>query len=407
MKFNTKIRNSFELQLYRVFRIKYDKLFRLCRSDNVDDVLEISALLRHLILDQDSLVEKLSKLLSLQCSFLVYDAYLVDAENVFSEDYSPAVNSFRLYNRAEFVSLKCILIENEVLQISELIYLIANCGGGIKHDEGQPGNRKLIHSLLETKANMCLARFQQISRIVILGLAEMRKVIDKQFSFLEQRKRRKQPQILVPIDGPSVLQFSKLSSLEAYYKINIDRDGCFIFSFVPHSRNDYPASLLEIGSRTFSHKIAVLLTDDRTLSLRLFRDKNDYSCCNLIFSPMRSNILFVSWTPTVYGQIRFECVLLHENEEVAGFTVNNCWKALEGKLILGQNPNSLNGAFFQWSGTFVLFEQFFSIDEFHQMCETKLLSEEISKTWFKEEQARSKAFVTRIYNKHFDDQPAC
>jgi hypothetical protein len=391
-------RDPYEIHLFRVFRIKADKLRALCDSDNIDDSLEISAILRHVLSDGNCLADDISRAFGLPCSIPVTDAYMTDGIKVFRTDYSPLNNAATAYNRGDFLGLECIDLDGEVLRVSDLINLIANFGGGVHHvGSANKDGHQAFHLLETDHANTCLEVLQNISRVTLGGLAELRKSVEAQFSFLEQRKRRKQPKVVISPSKENTMSFMGDSSLEAYARLSMVNGGCLLFTLIPSSENEYPSTIMEIGSRATQQKISLQLVDANKLEIRFHRSKNEFSVCSLPYAPLRANILFVNWSISPDKKLKLQCAIRHDRDEYGDIETESYWDAVEGKVVIGQNLNSRNGSVFQ-GFTFVIFDRLYTLSDFEGMCKTPQLTDEISKKWIHENVVENKGTVIRLYN---------
>ena len=397
-------RDQYKIHLFRVFRIKADKLIALCDSDNIDDSLEIAAILRHILSDGNCLADDVSRAFGLPCSIPVSDAYATDGLTVFTANHTPVNNATTAYNRGDFLGLECMDLEGEVLRISELINLVANFGGGVHHAGTADGDCHRVFHLLESDhANTCLEVLQKISRVTLDGLAELRKSVEGQFSFLEQRKRKKQPEIVTSPSRAPTIFFGEDSSLEAYARLSMVDGGCLLFTFIPGPENEYPSTVMEIGSRSTQQKISLQLVDFNTLEIRLHRKRTDFTACSLSYAPLRANILFVNWSISSDRKLKIQCAIRHDREEHGDIEMESYWDAVEGKVVVGQNLNSRDGAVFQ-GGALVIFDRVYTVSDFKGMCKTRPLTDEISETWIYEDVMENLGKVVRLYSQASEGQ---
>lgn len=392
-------RDKYMLHLFRVFRVKYDKLIQLCESDNIDDSLEISALLRHFIMDGNRLADDVAVEIGLQCSFPVTDEYASKGLLIFKEGFTPNNNARIFHNRDSFLKLSCLSLEDKEISVKELIELVANCGGGVHHDGSKSDLKKYTLLLLETDiANDCLACLQVISSIVIEGLSQVRKAIDREFSFLEQRKRKKQPEILMSKDKDIRLHFSGNSSLEAYCFLDLSKPGCVLFSFIPDELQDtYPAVVLEAGSRKYGQKISLQILDTSTLSFRVYSSTDSFQECLFKYVPLINNIFFFNYKK-VAENFNFHCSLVNRVEEQKELTALISWDTVEGKITIGENLKSIDGAKFQSNGTLIFFDRYYTAHDFKQMLNKKPICDERFDKWLEDNIISDRSYVTRIYN---------
>jgi len=395
------VRKQYIQHLLRVFRIKYDRLEQLSASDHLDDLLEISAILRHLLMPSNRLADDIAQELGLQCSFPVAQEYETYKSAIFKADFTPKNNAVNNYNTNKFIDLLCIDLDNQELSIRGLIETIANEGGGVHHiDDQNEYETNLIVNLLETDyANLCFDVLKEISRITLTGLKHIRNVVDSKVVGLEQRKRSKQPRILVSKNKTSRINFDG-TYLEGYHKIDLNKSGTLLFDFIPpKGQKEYPKVLLEIGSRKTEQKFSLVLKDKETLAFRVHNSLKQFEECKLSYKSKVINILFINYEKQEKG-ILFNFVLFNKNKQQSEkLLIEPSWNFVEGKVIIGQSLKAKNGAKFQWGRIGLRFwDDLIDKKEFMEKFHDHF-SKDLADIWLEEADVLGEpAFVTQIYN---------
>lgn len=390
--------HTYIIQLSRVFRIKYNRLENLIRTDNPDDMLEMSAILRHFLLDGHKLSDDIANMYGLVCSFPVSDDFSNVGSEVFKGKYTPTNNARTYHNRDAFLKLNCIDRQKKSFTIKQLIDTVANGAGGVHHDGKELEVREKAILIFESDfANDFLERFISISKIVIEAHSEMIKAIDKEFSFLEQRKRTKQPEILIDNAGNSLVHFNGNTSLEAYFNMNFEKGGSLLFSFIPAlNQIEYPKVVLSVGSRRLNRSISLILVSMDDIGIKIVSDKDEYSC-SASFKNNNRNIVLFNYHKIEEG-IQFELMSFSDNISENTIIVPLDWDELSGKVVMGQDIKSKNGAEFQTELTLINCPKLIGRKEFQEIVKHPSLSSSKNISWITENIIKDRSFVTRVYN---------
>lgn len=396
------LRNPYIQHLLRVFRIKYDRLEQLSASDNLDDSLEISAILRHLLMPSNHLADDIAQELGLQCSFPVPQEYETYKLAIFKADFTPKNNAVNHYKTNKFIDLICTDLDKKELTIRKLIETIANEGGGIHHiDDQDEYEKKIIVKLLETDyANLCFDVLKEISRITLTGLKHIRNVVDSKVVGLEQRKRTKQPERLVSKNKTSQIYFDGSTYLEGYHKIDLNKSGTLLFDFIPSKgEKEYPKVLLEIGSRKTEQKFSLVFKDKDTLAFRVYNSLKEFKECKLSYKRKVINFLFINYKKKEKG-ILFDCALFNNNKrQFEKLLIDPSWNFVEGKVIIGQDLKAKNGARFQWGNCgFIFWDYLIDKKDFMKIL-NDYFSNDLANVWLEEADVFGKSgSVTQMYN---------
>ena len=389
--------SEWKLLVFRVFRIKYDKLIALRESDNPDDILEISALLRHFLLDGNRLADDVATEIGTACSFPITDDYSVKKHAVFRMGYTPRNNATTFYNRQNFLNLSCFEINREILTVKETIELGANCVGGVHHDGKSDLNRNAFAVLEEDISSYFLECLHTIAESVIEGLSELRLAIERRSTFLEQRKRSKQPEILISTSKETTFSFTENSSLEGYAILELGRSGSIIFTFVPpKEQKAYPATLLEIGSRKTGDRLSMQIQSSETLVVELHQNSTVVGCCSIQLENEKRNAVLINHQ-IIENVCCFEVINKASNIYQNTFNAQLKRTTIEGKITFGQSLNSRNGASFQSQLDLIFFNQTFGSKEFENVLFLISKNKHVD-TWISSNIVQDRAFVTRIYN---------
>ncbi len=389
----------YQIMLSRVFSIKYTKLENLSKSDNADDILEISAILRHFLLDGNRLSDDISNLYGLTCTFPLTNDYIKNGSKVFKEDFIPSNNAIINYSRDEFLKLKCISIDQIELSIKELIDIAANNAGGVHHNGKTQELRNYAVLIFESESsNNFFECLRVIAKSVIEGHSELKKAVNKEFSFLEQRKRKKQPELIFDNKREGIINFKVESSLESYFMVDFNKGGSILFSFIPpQNQNDYPSALIAFGSRRKNEGVNISFISNTVLELTIFKSKVKYSC-RVDYDALRCNFLFLTYE-LVKKEINVNLFCFGNKLRMSNLKAEMDLSRLEGKIVIGQDLKSRNGSEFQSEITLIHFPKVYGKDDFLNMIKTKPLNEIVNRQWNSKPLVNNdKVYVTRMYN---------
>ena len=355
-------------RLSMIFRLKYDRLTSILEDDNTDDVLEISAILRHLLIG-DSLADSVGTLFGLPISFPLTDT-----------PAPPIYGKTSDFLKAPVLGYK----------IEDIIDAFANYAGGVHHQPKNPIQIAIVENLLGCfEKDDAYQSLREISRKVIQGLTPIRDAINRNVRAFEQRKRSRQPMAL-----EKAVWFNGSHYLEGWCHVSFDRGFSVVVTYCIPEKFIAPECIFSLGNRREKTEISFSRSEAKLLEASV-RFKGRF-VCRLQAKGNRfskSGVACITLRPQDGSTKSFSLDFANDfNRSVSTDGLNG---EVEGKMVFGADLNGKMCARVQTSDLAFLFDSPISPEDMSKLFENcKMFLPE----WVHANPHLDPAYVVRIYN---------
>jgi hypothetical protein len=345
-----------------VFKTKYDRLKSLSKTCIAEDILELSALLRHFLIDGNCLLDQISNYFSINSSFKV-PKIKGDSHLIFSPNYKPEIAENENRSRKAFLALDCIRYNEHIFTVHSLIELVANHGGGvhigkIEDDIADKLDSLGILKIEATSAADTLHTLRVIADHTLIALEDHRKAIDGITGNAKQNKKMNQPVIHWQSGKPGV-SIDKNSSVESFVRIDQNKGFTLVISFLLATDCSFPSIVADLGSYQQSKAIS-FKAESRDLMNVLISGERGSEEFGVNINPGETNYLLFSLFWRSDGSLQ-TAVNLNAGEHIHRET-SLIWEPtppLEGKFSYGTDIRNKNGARLVGNPGLLLYHNFY------------------------------------------------
>ncbi|MDR3519973.1 MAG: hypothetical protein P4L54_00005, partial [Acidocella sp.] len=308
-------------RLSQILKIKFDRLESLLKEESIDDTLELSAILRHFLMDQ-SLIDNLSNEIGLSVNFPL--------------DENEGATQFGKI--ADFLKRKF-----GDFSVFEIVDSISNYGGGVHHYAKDSRQVEVFDKLVGNfDNNFGYDALRYIAESVLQSLTPLRTAIDRLVNFVEQRKRSRQPLIV-----GNMISFEGSHYLECWKSLNFERGFSIVMPFSMPPTYDGEQCIFAVGNRKAKTEVSLWRTDYKTLQVKLIFEGKLLGKVMITKSHFKlSDVICITVDPSKDALQRKLRVAFHDGYEKT-CSIKDAQGHTEGRLVIGADLHGKHCAHFQ------------------------------------------------------------